>query len=140
MATVSTEGLEELIGDMGKIAEIPDDTILEMLSAQAEVVADAQKKKAQALGVFDTGKTKESITFKKKLKIRKDSKAIYVYPQGTRKDGNERKVAEVAFINEYGKHGQPARPFINTANEESADAANEAAMKVYDDFLKSKNL
>lgn len=140
MAELTTSGLEELIGDMEAIAALPDETILDMLVAEAEVVADAQTAEARAMGVFDTGKTAESITFDKKLKTTKDGKAIYVYPKGSRSDGSRRRVAEVAFINEFGKRGQPARPFINTATEKSADAATEAAAKVYDDFLKSKNL
>ena len=34
MAEISTSGLEELLSDMEAIAEIPDATILEMLSAE----------------------------------------------------------------------------------------------------------
>ncbi len=92
------------------------------------------------MGVYDTGTTAQSITYDKKLKDTKDGKAIYVYPQGTRRDGNSRRVAEVAFVNEFGKTGQPGRPFINTANEKKADSAVDAAAGVYDRFLKSKNL
>lgn len=77
---------------------------------------------------------------RQKLKVKGASRAIYVSPKGTRSDGNKRRNAEVAFVNEYGKAGQPARPFINTANEKSADAAVEAAAGVYDKYLKSKNL
>lgn len=69
-----------------------------------------------------------------------NGRAIYVYPKGTRKHGNKRRAAEVAFVNEFGKAGQPARPFIQTANEKAADAATDAAARVYDSFLKSKNL
>ena len=43
MANISTSGLDELIGSLEKIAEIPDDTILEMLTAEAEVVAAEQR-------------------------------------------------------------------------------------------------
>lgn len=39
-----------------------------------------------------------------------------------------------------GQKGQPARPFINTANARKGDEAVKAAAEVYDDFLKSKNL
>ena len=63
----------------------------------------------------------------------------YVYPKGTRRHGNKRRAAEVAFVDEFGKRGQPARPFIQTANEKAADRAIDAAARVYDDFLKSKN-
>lgn len=140
MAEINTSGLEELIGDFSAIAEIPDSVLLDMLVAEAEVIAPAQAQEAKAMGVHDTGTTAQSITYDKKLKETKDGKAIYVYPKGTRRDGNSRRVAEVAFVNEFGKEGQPGRPFINTANEKKADAAVDAAAAVYDRFLKSKNL
>lgn len=140
MAEINTSGLEELIGDFSAIAEIPDSVLLDMLVAEAEVIAPAQAQEAKAMGVHDTGTTAQSITYGKKLKETKDGKAIYVYPKGTRRDGNSRRVAEVAFVNEFGKEGQPGRPFINTANEKKADAAVDAAAAVYDRFLKSKNL
>lgn len=140
MAELTTSGLDELLEDLGSVAEIPDAVVLEMLSAEAEVVAEAQAQEARAMGVRDTGRTAESITFDKKLKTTADGKAIYVYPKGTRSDGSKRRVAEVAFINEFGKKGQPGRPFIRTANEKAAEAAEKAALAAYDDFLKSKNL
>lgn len=140
MAEISTSGLEELLPDMEAIAEIPDAVILEMLAAEAGVIAPAQAAEARAMGVVDTGKTAGSITFDKKLKATKDGKAIYVYPKGSRSDGSRRRVAEVAFVNEFGKEGQPARPFINTANARKGDEAVKAAAEVYDNFLKSKNL
>lgn len=140
MAKLTTTGLDDLLKDMGAIAEIPDETILEMLTAEAEVIADAQAAEAKALGVFDTGKTAQSITYDKKLKSTSDGKCIYVYPKGTRSDGNKRSVAEVAFINEFGKAGQPARPFIKTANEKKGEEAADAAARVLEQFHKSKNL
>lgn len=140
MAEISTSGLEELFADMAAIAEIPDEVILEMLTAEAEIIAEAQAAEARAMGVVDKGITAGSITFDKKLKATKDGKAISVHPKGTRSDGSRRRVEEVAFINEYGKEGQPARPFINTANERKAEEAVQAAAQVYDNFLKSKNL
>lgn len=140
MAIVSTSGLEDLLEDIDSLAELPDELVLDMLSAQADIVADAQRAKARALGVFDKGTTAGSITFERKLKAKGTEKAIYVYPKGTRSDGNRRAINEVAFINEFGKDGQPARPFISAANEETAPAQEEAALAVYDKYLKSKNL
>ena len=64
-----------------------------------------------------------------------------VYPQGSRKRGNTTTSnSEIAFINEFGKHGQPPRPFIQTANEKYADRAVDAAFDVYDEYLRSRNL
>jgi len=135
MANLSTSGLEELIGGFDAIAEIPDEVVLEMLVAEAEVIAPAQEAEARAMlsGKYSTGETAQSISYDKKLKKTADGRAIYVYPKGTRRHGNKRRAAEVAFVDEFGKHGQPARPFIQT------DRAIDAAARVYDDFLKSKN-
>lgn len=140
MANLSTSGLEELLDDLEAIAEIPDETLLEMLTAEAEIIAEAQTAEAKAMGVYDTGKTAQSITYDKKLKETSDGKCIYVYPKGSMSDGNKRRVAEVAFINEFGKEGQAARPFIKTANEKKGAEAVEAAALVLDKFHKSKNL
>lgn len=142
MAKFSSVGLDELERDMAAVAELPDSVILEMLTAEAEVISAAQiaEARAQLSGPYSTGTTAGSVTFDRKLKKSGSEKAIYIYPKGTRSDGNRRRVAEVAFINEFGKKGQPARPFIQAANERSADSAAEAAAQVYDKFLKSKNL
>lgn len=142
MANLSTSGLEDIVGGFDAIAELPDDIALEMLVAEAEVIAPAQETEARAMlaGSFSTGETAQSITYDKSLKKTSDGRAIYVYPKGTRKHGNKRRAAEVAFVNEFGKQGQAARPFIQTANEKAAGAATEAAARVYDSFLKSKNL
>jgi len=67
MANLSTSGLEELLDDLEAIAEIPDETLLEMLTAEAEIIAEAQTAEAKAMGVYDTGKTAQSITYDKKL-------------------------------------------------------------------------
>lgn len=142
MAKFSSVGLDELERDFAAVAETPDSVILEMLTAEAEVIAAAQSAaaRAQLSGPHSTGTTAGSVTYDHKLKKAGDGKAIYVYPKGTRSDGNRRSVGEVAFVNEFGKKGQPARPFIQAANESSADSAAEAAAQVYDKFLKSKNL
>lgn len=140
MANLSTSGLEELLDDLEAIAEIPDETLLEMLTAEAEIIAEAQTAEAKAMGVYDTGKTAQSITYDKKLKETSGGKCIYVYPQGSRSDGNKRRVAEVAFVNEFGTGEQPARPFIKTANEKKGAEAVDAAALILDKFHKSKNL
>ena len=142
MANVSTVGLEELFDDLESIIELPDETALAMLTAEAEVVAAAQTAEARAMlaGDYSTGETADSVTYGKKLTSKGGERCLYVYPNGTRKHGNRRRAAEVAYVNEYGKTNQSARQFIRTANEKSAEAAVDAAAKVYDEYLKSKNL
>ena len=137
MARMSTDGISQLAISLEEIHEIPDDVLDQMLEAEADVIEKAQKDKGKAYGVHRTGVTIGSIKRTKTSKI-KDGRAIYITPMGTNADGNRN--AEVAFINEFGKHGQPARPFIRDANEEKADDAVSAAATVYDKFLSSKGL
>ena len=75
------------------------------------------------LGSKGSGKTALS----EFLKLTADGGHQDITFSGTRPRGNKRvRNAEIAFINEYGRRGQPARPFIGkamTANEEKiADA------------------
>lgn len=140
MAGFSFSGLDELMLDMQAVAELPEDVQEEMLNAQADVVVKAQQEQARVMGVDQTGLTIRSIK-KGKVKVKKGVRVIYITPTGTRKRGEKRvRNAEIAFVNEYGKKKQKARPFIRTANEKSAQAATEAAAAVYDRYLKSKNL
>ena len=144
MANLFTTGLDALISDLEELAKIPDEVILDMLTAEAEVVAEEQKtafSTAYSKG-YSKGITARSVTVSKKLKKTANGKAIYVYPKGTRKDGNKRRAAEVAFVNEYGSAARniPKRLTIRTANEKAADPALKAAAEVYDKYLKSKNL
>lgn len=142
MADFSFHGLDELMLDLQQIAELPEDVQDEMLNAQADVVVAAQRAEAEAMGVHAPGSGLVIKSIKKgKVKVRKGVRAIYVTPTGTRKRGNTRvRNAEIAFINEYGKKKQKARPFIRTANEKSAESATRAAAEVYDRYLKSKDL
>lgn len=138
MARLSVNGLDDLMLSMQEIAEIPDDVAEAMLTAEAQIVEDAQIAYGMQMGVYRTGETLASIG-KTKMKLGAGgSRQMYVYPQGVN-DRGERNAA-VAFIDEYGKRNQAPRPFIATANEAAATPAVEAAAEIYDEFLKSKNL
>lgn len=137
MATLNCNGLDDLILSMKEIAEIPQEVQDEILNAQADIVVEEQKRIGRIYGVEKTGITLKSIK-KTKPKTKKDGRTIYVYPQGKNKDGN--RTAEVAFIANYGKKSQKAKPFITEANERSAEATTQAAMSVYDRWLRTRDL
>lgn len=138
MARFIFDELNDLISDFVSIATLPDDVIDGMLNAEADIVVEAQKEKGEAYGVHRTGVTLDSIQKGKRIIGKENGSSLVVYPTGRNKNGNRN--AEVAFINEFGKRGQKARPFIKDANEAAADQAVAAAMAVYDAYLKSKNL
>lgn len=134
MARLEVDGLGALIGDLEALAELPDSVTEGILNAQADVIQPEQQRAAKEMltGPYTTGKTGRSI---KRTRVKKTStgKSLSIYPQGKREGGKT--AAEVAFLNEYGKKGQPARPFIRTANERAGDRAAQAGEKVYHDFL-----
>jgi HK97 gp10 family phage protein len=137
MAEFGVAGLDDLMLTMQQIAEIPAEVQDEILNAQADVIVEAQKSKGRSYGVERTGVTLNSIK-KSKPKSRKGSRVVYVTPTGKNKDGNRN--AEVAFVNNYGKRTQAARPFITDANEMSAEQTTAAGAAVYDEWLKTKGL
>lgn len=140
MAQFHFSGLDELMLDLEDVANLPEDVHDEMLNAMADVTVDAQKRAGRALGVEETGLTLRSIK-KGKIKVQSGQRVVYITPTGTRLRGTKRiRNAEIAFVNEYGKRGQKARPFIRTGNEQSAEEATRAAAEVYDRYLKTKNL
>ena len=140
MAKFDTADMEQLLLDMKEIADMPEGVITDMLQAEADVIIPAQKETAVSLGVVDSGILAASIKSGKVTRTA-DGATMSVYPQGSRKRGNTTTSnSEIAFINEFGKHGQPPRPFIQTANEKYADRAVDAAFDVYDEYLRSRNL
>lgn len=137
MGKLTVNGMDALIDDLADLAKLPDSVIEGILGAEADVIVQAQRRTARKMGVYDTGMTADSI---KKGKVKKTGldRSITVSPQGN----NKRKTrnAEVAFVNEFGKRGQPARPFIATANKEAEKEMHEAGEKVFHAYLDQKNL
>lgn len=138
MAEFDVSGLDDLMLSLQDVADLPETVQDAMLDAQADVVLQAQQSAAQAIA--DTGQTARSLR-KSKPRTRKGVRSISITFAGSRKRGDTMtRNAEIAFVNEYGKKGVPARNFIRKANEQSAAASTQAAASVYDQYLQSKGL
>lgn len=139
MARLTVNGLDALVGDLAEVASLPDSVIEELLNAEADVIEAEQRKTVREMlsGPYATGATAASIR-KGKVKKTPSGKSITVAPKGTNKRGTRH--AEVLFINEYGKKGQPARPAVRTANTRAEKPALDAGEKVFNDFLDKKGL
>ena len=143
MAEFSCNGLDDLMLSLQEIAAIPEEVQDEMLRAGADVVAQAQREKVKAYGIYD-GRSPRHVadTIKPgRVKLKKGQRVIYVTPTGSRRRGKSvTRNAEILFVNEYGKRGQKARPAIRDANEACAEQMVSAQMAVYDKHLRSKDL
>lgn len=133
MATLEVTGISEITESLRKGMEIPESVMDSMLDAMAEIVIKAQERTAATMlgGPYYTGGTESAVGPGRKVKLR-NGKKMYITFKGSRHRGNTTtRNAEIAFINEYGKKGQPARPFVKKANEQSADKSTAAAEAVF---------
>lgn len=141
MAEFKAVGLDELALSLQEIAEIPEDIQDEMLRAQGNIVAQAQRESAQRYGIQRTGTLIRSIKAGKVKLDKHGNRVLYVTPVGSRVRGEKKTTnAEIAFLNEYGTRRQKARPFMRDANERSAEAATQAAADIYYRWQDSRGL
>jgi hypothetical protein len=130
---MTVEGFDRFTVSMDKLAALPDSVTAEMLTAGGEVIKEAHQAKLDQYGAVETGELRDSI------KVGKPNvKAGYVEirPTGTRRRGNTvTRNEEIGYITEYGKKGEPARPWMREGNADSEDKAVDAAGKVFDNYL-----
>lgn len=138
MATMTTTGLDEYAFSFKELETLPDDVLEAMLQAEGEVIKRGQSQTAASMlqGPYYRGGVASGIKLGK-YRRNVGNATMYVTFEGTQ-HGN--RIAEIAFINEFGKHGQPPRQFIREANERYAGEAVDAAARVYDQYLASKGL
>lgn len=137
-------GLAQLENDFGKLIVGSDEMLEGMLKAAADVMIDETKEKAEAMlqGEYYKGDIKKSTRMGK---IRKNANGKYtsVIFYGTvvdKKHPRGERIARIAYINEYGKRSQPARPFVRMAVLDGTRGALDAASEVLGDYLSKNNL
>lgn len=141
MARIDITGLEQVDIALEDLINAP---LEEMIKAGANEVVKEQKKQAKSMlaGEYYKGDVANGVYAERPIR-NKDGVSQTVTFDGTVKDAHHKKgtrVGEIAFINEYGKQGQPARPFVRTANAIAEDKAMKAEEEVYDNYLKSKGM
>lgn len=141
MASLELTGFDDLEDAFRRISEIPFDVTAEALDAMASVAADAIRSTGESMGVRDPESDVHILDRIKPRKPKKTTEGGYemISFTGTRRRGNTTtRNAEIAFVNEYGKKGQPARPFIGTAMNRSADRIQDQAEKVIGDWIENE--
>lgn len=138
MGEFSTVGLEDVIEAFSRREQAAVEAVPKMLKAGADVLVEAQKAEAQAMGLDDTGGFIKSIKATA-VKGGSTEKHIDVYPHGSAKHGNDRKgkksnvrYATIGFAAEYGTSRQQARPYMTVANEKAHEKVAEAQREVWE--------
>ena len=134
MARLEIQGMDDLSAAFGRIQNVPPDVKTRALSEMADIAAAGIRRSGEAMGVRDPESEVHILDKISKAKAKLTASGGYqeITFSGSRRRGNTTtRNAEIAFINEYGKRGQPARPFIGqamTANEEQIAAAGGDAL------------
>lgn len=140
MATLELKGFDDLEDAFRRISEIPFEVTAEALDAMAEVAAEKIRSTGETMGVRDPDSDVHILDHIKPRKAKKEVWGGYemISFTGTRtrnSTGKRTRNAEIAFVNEYGKRGHPARPFIGTAMNRGADQIQDQAEKVIGDWI-----
>ena len=138
MAQISMHGFGELDAMFERAAEIPDEIVSKTLEAMAAEAEKQVRQSGQAMGVRDPESQVHILDHITHTRPKRTETGGYcsVTFSGSRTRGKTRtQNSEIAFINEYGKRGQPARPFIRKAAESGADAIAGAGEKILGEWF-----
>ena len=138
MASFKVNGMSELLSSLDEIANTPDSVFNEMLNAHADVTATALKRTASTMlqGPYYKGGVAGSILKDKIIKTATGRRTDLNF-KGTQ---HGERLAAIAYLNEYGVKGQPGRPFIQVACEQSSEQGIAAQEQILDRFLESKGV
>lgn len=134
--------------------EIPLSVMDDMLTQEADTIEPEIRHNANTMlkGKYWTGTTALKLTRKPPHtwfgKVGNGQRQIALTFKGlrVRERANGRKVktktrnAEIAFVNEYGARGIPARPFIKQGIEKKEKEAFDRAEAVFDKWLNQENM
>ena len=131
MAKVDFKMPEEFLLKVSRLAEKTDEIIPKVLEAGAEVVYDKVKSnlasvvgKSTKVESRSTGELESALGVSPAKQDREGNFNVKIGFKEPRSDGGSN--AKIANILEYGKHGQPPKPFMKPAKSQSKNAAIEA--------------
>ncbi len=142
MATLEFESaMDELQKAFKSIENVTDQVKIDALDSMAKVAKEKIRATGESMGVRDSESSVhilDNITTTK-AKLSKTGGYEDITFKGTRTRGKTKtRNAEIAFVNEYGKRGQPARPFIGTAMSKNEKEIAEAGAEVLGDWIEKE--
>lgn len=134
MARVDFKMPEEFLIKVSRLADKTDEIIPKVLEAGAEVVYDKVKRnlssvvgKNTKVKSRSTGELESALGVSPAKLDRDGNFNVHIGFAEPRSDGGSN--AKIANVLEYGKHGQPPKPFLKPAKRSSRSACIEAMSK-----------
>lgn len=141
MAKLQFQGFEDLDDAFNRISDIPQAVTEDALKAMASVAAARIRATGESMGVRDPESSVHILDKIKQTKPKLSASGGYadITFSGTRtRNGRKTRNAEIAFVNEYGKRGQPARPFIGTAMARGEAAISAAGEEIVGGWIEKE--
>lgn len=141
MGRLELQGFEDLSDAFNRISDIPKAVTEDALKAMASVAAARIRATGESMGVRDPESSVHILDKIKQAKPKLNASGGYadITFSGTRTRGRTRtRNAEIAFVNEYGKRGQQARPFIGAAMERHAAAIAKPGEDIVGDWIEKE--
>ena len=141
MASLELLGFEDLDDAFKRIGDFPEDVKIDALDAMAQVAAERIKQTGEAMGVRDPESTVHILDKVTRNKAKMSWSGDYedITFAGTRTRGNTRtRNAEIAFINEYGRRKEEARPFILKAMTQYEEQIAAPGEKIVGDWIEKE--
>lgn len=141
MAKVQMLMPDDFLEKLSKLGRKTDEITKEVLKAGGEVALAKVKSNLDAVighdlahGSRSTGELKRSLGVSPPLVDRNGNYNVKIGFAENRSDGESN--AKIANIIEYGKHGQPARPFLARAKRQSKKPCEAAMKEKFEEELK----
>lgn len=135
MAKCTCKLPDDLLKKLSRLGSKMDDVSETVLETGGEIVLDKVRNNLQGvLSGESTGELLASLGLSKVLLGRDGNHNIKVGFAEPRSDGKSN--AMIANIIEYGKHGQPARPFLKPAKSQSKKACIDAMTQKLEEEIK----
>ena len=141
MAKAEIQMPDDFLERLSKLGKKSDEIAERVLEAGAEVVVD--KVRGNLVSVIgsgtaydsrSTGELERSLGVSRVLQDRDGNSNIKIGFSEPRSDGGSN--AKLATIIEYGKHGQPAKPFLKPAKSASKSACEETMKRKFEEEIK----
>ena len=138
MPRLDLTGFDDLVKAFENISNVPESITTKALTEMENIAATEIKASGEIYGVRDP---ESNVHVLDKIKINKPKKtetggyADVTFSGSRTRHGDQTRNAEIAFINEYGKRSQQARPFVGEAMEKNADKIMKAGAEVIGDWM-----
>ena len=141
MSTIQVLGLDELLQAFGNISEIPATVKDKALKEMSKKAAERVKSQGETMRVRDMESSEHILDEISVISPKLTESGGYadITFNGSRRRGNTTtRNAAIAYINEFGKSSQPARPFIGTAMSQNADEITATGADILGDWIENE--